>query len=132
MASPVVTWSNVAPPFWISTRPTVLSPSATGAGPVPTAKVLQGAVVGVAYSETVTAQGGTAPYTFAMTAGSLPTGLSLNATTGVISGTPTTVQTGDFTIQATDANGAAGPAVNFEIGVTAPTGGGAADYGWVN
>ena len=111
----------------------VTSPAggAPTSSPVPTAKVLKGAVVGTAYSETITAQGGTAPYTFAVAAGSLPSGLSLNAATGVISGTPTTVQTADFTIQATDSTSEVGT-TDFEIGVTAPVAGGAVAYGWVN
>jgi hypothetical protein len=51
--------------------------------------------VGTAYNATVTAMGGKAPYTWSVTTGSLPTGLSLNVTTGVITGSPTA--TGDFT-----------------------------------
>jgi Putative Ig domain len=46
---------------------------------------------GVAYSTTLVASGGTTPYTWAILSGSLPPGLSLNASTGVISGTPTAV-----------------------------------------
>lgn len=58
---------------------------------------------GSAYSFTVTATGGTAPYTFTISA--LPAGLSLNASTGLITGTP--AETGDTTYLATvtDANG---------------------------
>ena len=44
---------------------------------------------GVPYSFTLTASGGNPPYTFAITSGALPAGLSLNGATGVISGTPT-------------------------------------------
>jgi hypothetical protein len=50
------------------------------------------AQVGVAYSTTLAASGGTAPYTWSILSGSLPAGLSLNASTGVISGTPTAKQ----------------------------------------
>jgi hypothetical protein len=46
-------------------------------------------VLNAAYSQTISGSGGTSPYTFAVTAGALPTGLSLGASTGVISGTPT-------------------------------------------
>jgi len=60
--------------------------------------------IGVAYSQTVSGTGGTAPYTFAVTAGSLPTGLSLNSSTGVVSGTPTAGGAYAFTVKATDAN----------------------------
>jgi uncharacterized repeat protein (TIGR01451 family) len=60
--------------------------------------------VGAAYTDTLTAAGGTAPYTWAST-GTLPPGVLLNATTGVLSGTPTTSGTYNFTVSATDANG---------------------------
>ncbi len=56
----------------------------------------------VAYSQTLTASGGATPYTWAITSGSLPAGLSLSSS-GVISGTPTTANTYDFTVQVTDA-----------------------------
>jgi Putative Ig domain/Cohesin domain len=45
--------------------------------------------IGAAYSQTLAVTGGTAPYTWALTAGMLPTGLSLSSS-GAISGTPTT------------------------------------------
>ena len=53
--------------------------------------------------QTISVSGGVAPYTFAVTAGSLPTGLSLSAT-GAISGTPTTAGTSAFTVTATDSS----------------------------
>ena len=52
------------------------------------------------YSQTLTGGGGTGPYTFAVTAGTLPTGLTLVA--GVLSGTPTVANTFNFTITVTD------------------------------
>ena len=64
---------------------------------------LPAATAGTPYSQTVTASGGTAPYSYAVLSGALPTGLSLAAGTGVISGTPTTPGAYNFTIQATDA-----------------------------
>jgi aminopeptidase N len=45
------------------------------------------------YLDTLIAKGGTLPYDFALTAGTLPAGLSLNAATGVISGTPAVTDT---------------------------------------
>ncbi len=45
--------------------------------------------VGSAYDATLTATGGTAPYTWSLTSGTLPSGLALNATSGAITGTPT-------------------------------------------
>src|SRR5689334_16117295 len=58
--------------------------------------------VAVPYSSSVAAAGGTAPYIFAVTAGQLPAGLSLNASTGAVTGTPTTAGTAPFTVTATD------------------------------
>ena len=60
-------------------------------------------VVGTPYSVTLTAAGGTTPYTWSITAGSLPAGLTLNPSTGVVSGTPTTAGTSNFTARVTDA-----------------------------
>lgn len=57
---------------------------------------------GTAYSATLTAAGGVYPYTWAIISGTLPPGLGLNPSTGVISGTPTTVGTSNFTVQAAD------------------------------
>lgn len=57
--------------------------------------------VGTAFTQTL-AKTGTAPITFARTAGALPSGLTLNATTGVISGTPDTAGAYSFTITATN------------------------------
>jgi hypothetical protein len=59
-------------------------------------------VNGVAYSTTVQAMGGTVPYTWSISAGSLPSGVTLNGATGEISGTPTANGNFSFTIQVTD------------------------------
>ncbi len=61
---------------------------------------------GTAYSFTLVAtdDSGNAP-TYAVTSGTLPTGLSLNTATGVISGTPTVTATSAVVFSATDANG---------------------------
>ncbi|GAA2014282.1 DUF11 domain-containing protein [Nakamurella flavida] len=61
--------------------------------------------VGVAYSTTFTVTGGTAPFSWALTAGSLPTGLTLNSSTGQLTGTPTTAGSSTFTLAVTDAFG---------------------------
>ena len=58
--------------------------------------------VGVAYSTTLAANGGTAPYTWSISAGALSPGLSLGAGNGVISGTPTASGSFSFTAKVTD------------------------------
>lgn len=58
--------------------------------------------VGIAYSSGISASGGTAPYTWTVSSGSLPTSLSINASTGVVSGTPSADGTFNFTLTATD------------------------------
>jgi hypothetical protein len=63
------------------------------------------ATVGTGYSATMAVTGGKAPYTFSLISGSLPAGLTLNTTSGVISGTPTTAGTYTFTTKVVDSNG---------------------------
>ncbi|SDF83185.1 beta strand repeat-containing protein [Terriglobus roseus] len=62
---------------------------------------LPNATLGVAYTQTLQATGGLPPYTYTVTSGSLPAGLSLSSA-GVVSGTPTAVGASSFTITATD------------------------------
>ncbi|MCF8538311.1 MAG: choice-of-anchor D domain-containing protein [Candidatus Nanopelagicales bacterium] len=80
--------------FTTSARPLVLT-TTTGS--------LTTGTVATVYSKTLAADGGTAPYTWSVVAGSLPSGLSLNSTTGAISGTPLFDGGSSFTIEVTDA-----------------------------
>jgi hypothetical protein len=82
----------------------------TMAGPSLACPLANTGEVGIPYSSSLTASGGTAPYTFAITVGTLPPGLALNASTGLISGTPTTPGTYPYTAQVTDTNGLIGTA----------------------
>lgn len=61
--------------------------------------------VGTAFSSSVTAAHGTTPYTYAITGGALPAGLTLNSSTGAITGTPTTEIRKRFTARVTDGVG---------------------------
>lgn len=68
------------------------------------AQTLGGAVVGTPLSTTFTATGMTKP-TYTVESGALPAGLSFNATTGVVSGTPTAAGSYTFTLRATNPTG---------------------------
>jgi len=63
---------------------------------------LPNATQGVPYAQTLVAAGGLKPYSYTLTAGDLPPGLSLSST-GTISGTPTAVGASSFTVTVTDA-----------------------------
>ena len=95
----------------------------TSACPVITVNppTLPNGVVGTLYTQTVSAVGGTAPYTFTVSSGALPNGLTLNASTGVISGTLTAAGTFNFTITATDANSCPGSRP-YSIVIAGPAG----------
>jgi len=88
----------------------------TGTAPTITTTTLSGGTVGTAYSQTLSATGDT-PITWSIETGSsLPNGLSINATTGVIAGTPTTADTFNFTVKATNAKGSVTKDLSIVIG----------------
>lgn len=69
----------------------------------PASSVLTTGTVGTAYTNTFTATScATAPLSWQVSSGTLPTGLTLNETTGVLSGTPTVAGTYNFTIKLQD------------------------------
>lgn len=68
------------------------------------AGALPSATLGANYSQTITQTGLGGTITWSVSAGALPDGLSLNTSTGEISGTPSTSGTSNFTIQATNGN----------------------------
>lgn len=53
----------------------------------------------------MTVTGGTSPFTWSVSAGALPPGLTLGASTGLLSGTPTTAGSYSFTVKVTDSGG---------------------------
>lgn len=85
------------------------------AGPTVSTASLPAGSVGTQYSQQLTATGGVGPYTWAVTTGSLPSGLNLPADT--IAGSPTAAGTTPFTVTATDSCGRPGSkALSITIG----------------
>jgi hypothetical protein len=74
------------------------TPLSIPTGPLPSA------TVNVSYSAQLQASGGTAPYSWTIVSGVLPNGLSLNAGSGVISGSPLSSGSWNFTVQVSDSN----------------------------
>src|SRR5205085_2529968 len=79
-----------------------LSITIDAAALVITTSSLPNGTVGVAYSQTLTASGGTGGYQWTIPPGTLPAGLSLNG--AVISGNPTTVGPSTFNVQVKDSS----------------------------
>ncbi|KQX27779.1 hypothetical protein ASD01_22030 [Ensifer sp. Root423] len=82
-----------------------------------------GATVAEPYDQTITAANGTGPYSYTVISSALPAGLTL-AANGRLSGTPTVDGNFNFTIEATDANGATGSVTySLAVAVEAPSAG---------
>jgi len=111
--------------MWWQLQPGILSraaldglasiPLSIGGTPVTTGQV------GVAYAGfTVTAAGGTSPYTYSVASGSLPAGITLNSSSGSVSGTPTTAGAyAGIVIRVTDAVSATANLAAFTITIGA-------------
>ncbi|WP_433985009.1 Ig domain-containing protein [Tunturiibacter empetritectus] len=102
--------------------PVVITTPATGASAstltLSTTSLPQPAL-GALYSVALTANGGTPAYIWSVTAGQLPSGLSLSST-GVISGAPTSSRNFSFTITVTDSSSPAQTAaVQFGLNIPA-------------
>lgn len=76
---------------------------------------LPGGTIGTAYNQTLSAKDGQAPYNWALVSGNLPNGLSLNPSTGQVSGNPTQQGTTFFVARVTDA---AGTSVTAYFGIS--------------
>ena len=88
----------------------VITPVAAATVAITNPSSLTAGKIGTAYSQTLVPSGGTPPYAnWAVASGSLPPGLSLNATTGQITGTPAAIgATFSFTVSMADSTGATG------------------------
>src|SRR5258706_5456239 len=82
-----------------------------------------GAVTNQAYNSVLTVSGGSSPYLFAIKSGSLPVRMSLNPTTGSVSGTPTEVGSYTFEVEVSDAADAHHGSRSFAIAVITGQGG---------
>ena len=78
------------------------------------------ATSGVSYSASLTVVGATNPLTFSLTSGALPAGLTLNGSTGQISGTPSSAGSFDFVVAVTMAGSTQSSAAALTIQVVAP------------
>ena len=94
--------------------------NAPDAAPTITTDTLPDGKVGEAYSQTLTATG-TAPITWSISGGARPDGLTLDETTGEISGTPTTAGTASFTVKAENSAGSDTKELSITITKAAPT-----------
>lgn len=81
-------------------------------------KGLPHGTVGTAYFQTLSAVGGASPYTWSISSGSLPAGLTLSSA-GAISGTPTTAGASTFAVKVTDSTGVTATQ-SFTLTVVAP------------
>jgi len=72
---------------------------------ISTASPLPGGTAGATYSRTIQAVGGSPPYSWSLTSGSLPPGLTLNSGSGLLSGLPNASTSANFTLQARDSRG---------------------------
>ena len=86
-------------PSQVAAAPLAITAAAT---PLTVSGSLPSGTAGIAYAAGLTASGGTPAYTWKVTNGSLPAGLTLAATTGVISGTPNASGISTFTLVASD------------------------------
>ena len=74
------------------------------AAPSITTTTLPNGTVGANYNQTVAFSGGHGPFTWSISAGALPTGFSLNAATGAITGVCNTANTYNFTVKVVDSS----------------------------
>lgn len=76
--------------------------------PITTNPTLPQGAVGTVYSETLGISGGTPPYNVALANGTLPPGVNLNFSNGVLAGIPTVAGNYAFSVRITDSGGGAG------------------------
>ncbi len=111
-----VTDSTTPTPETASAQLSITVASATATLAVTTTS-LPSAVVGVAYSASLGASGGTLPYSWAITSGALPAGLTLSSS-GAITGTPSTAGSASFGVQVTDSTTPTPETASAQLSIT--------------
>ncbi|MGC2448296.1 MAG: Ig domain-containing protein [Candidatus Sulfotelmatobacter sp.] len=91
-------------------KPVASSPTTPVSSSAPTPSLTVSATLpagtqGAAYNGSVTASGGASPYNYSVTSGQMPQGVSLNSSTGAVSGTPTAAGNFNFGVSVSDAKG---------------------------
>ena len=99
-----ITVSDSASPPQTATAPLSITVSAAGSSLSISTSSLPSGQQGSGYSTTLSASGGTTPYSWSVTSGSLPAGLTLGSSSGQITGTPTGSGTSSFTVQVKDSS----------------------------
>lgn len=114
-----ITASQAGDADWNAASDVVQSFTVTPANLVLTAGAESGNQVGASYSQSNTASGGIAPYSFALNAGAFVPGTSIDPNTGLVSGTPTMAGTFSYIVAVTDSQGppvtASGPVTTTTI-----------------
>jgi hypothetical protein len=103
---------------------TITISSGSSSPPSITTSSLGGGIVGAAYSQGLSVSGGTAPFSFSISAGALTPGLSIDPTAGTISGTPTSTGSYSFTVTCTDSlslSGSAALSISVASAATTPS-----------
>jgi sugar lactone lactonase YvrE len=109
LASIAGSQTGIAVPFGVAISPPLLGISTA---------VLSAGTTGTAYSQKLGAAGGAPPYSWSLATGKLPAGLTLNPSTGAITGTPTTAGTFSFTVKVTDVSQPAAQFATQSLAIT--------------
>ena len=97
-----VTAMSVADPTKTASAAVSITAGGGNGNPTITTTSIPGATSGTPYSTTLVATGGTTPYTWSISSGSLPSGVTLSSSTGAIAGTTSQTGTYTFTAKVTD------------------------------
>jgi putative Ig domain-containing protein/FG-GAP repeat protein len=108
---------STTPTSLTTTRALTLTVISAPGGPLTITSPLPPATTGLAYSQTLTASGGTPPYVWSVVSGAPPSGITLSSA-GLLSGTPTQSGTAIFTVTATDSTATGAQTATGTFGLT--------------